>query len=234
MGIISKIGTTHLTAAQKGEAVTGSANSVKSPSYHGHSVPPSLTTAALSGHLASEPPSGGSSSSPEQTLKRQSLECLVSTLRSLVAWGTAPGKGVADPSLSDQVGTRSRTAEESQTESLADLPPESKSASSVPEIARISTPELVDDPTRFESAKLLKTTLIEGIKKFNFKPKRVRKCSPPQTEILWSHLLTTRQGIKFLVDAGFVPSQKPHDIAYFLLHTEGLSKAMIGEYLGEG
>lgn len=30
-----------------------------------------------------------------------------------------------------------------------------------------------DDPSRFESAKQKKTTLLEGIKKFNFKPKRV-------------------------------------------------------------
>ena len=45
---------------------------------------------------------------------------------------------------------------------------------------RQPTPEVVDDPSKFESAKQKKTTLLEGIKKFNFKPKRVR----PQKEIL--------------------------------------------------
>lgn len=39
---------------------------------------------------------------------------------------------------------------------------------------RQPTPELSDDPTKFESAKQKKTTLLEGVKKFNFKPKRVR------------------------------------------------------------
>jgi brefeldin A-inhibited guanine nucleotide-exchange protein len=41
------------------------------------------------------------------------------------------------------------------------------------EALRQPTPDLVDDPSKFESAKQKKTTLLEGIKKFNFKPKRV-------------------------------------------------------------
>lgn len=32
---------------------------------------------------------------------------------------------------------------------------------------------------------------------------------------------------------GFIPSKSPQDIATFLLSTEGLNKAAIGEYLGE-
>lgn len=43
-----------------------------------------------------------------------------------------------------------------------------------------------------------------------------------------------RQGILFLLETGFIPSKNPHDVASFLLHTDGLSKTMIGEYLGEG
>lgn len=46
------------------------------------------------------------------------------------------------------------------------------SAGSV-EALRQPTPDAVDDPTRFENAKQKKTTLLEGIRKFNFKPKRV-------------------------------------------------------------
>ena len=42
------------------------------------------------------------------------------------------------------------------------------------------------------------------------------------------------KGIQFFVEAGFLPSKGPQDVAKFLLNTDGLSKAMIGEYLGEG
>jgi brefeldin A-inhibited guanine nucleotide-exchange protein len=38
-----------------------------------------------------------------------------------------------------------------------------------------ATPDLNDDPSRFESARQKKTTLLEGIKKFNSKPKHVRE-----------------------------------------------------------
>ena len=40
--------------------------------------------------------------------------------------------------------------------------------------SRVATPDVVDDPGKFESAKQRKTILLEGLKKFNFKPKRVR------------------------------------------------------------
>jgi Sec7-like guanine-nucleotide exchange factor len=42
------------------------------------------------------------------------------------------------------------------------------------------------------------------------------------------------KGIQFLLETGFISSKTPQDIATFLMHTEGLSKTMIGEYLGEG
>jgi len=42
------------------------------------------------------------------------------------------------------------------------------------------------------------------------------------------------QGIQFLAETGFIPSKSPQDVAKFLLATDGLSKAMIGEYLGDG
>lgn len=50
-----------------------------------------------------------------------------------------------------------------------------------------ATPEVggaTDDPSRFENAKQRKTTLLQGIKKFNFKPKRVRS-SALGCEFLW-------------------------------------------------
>lgn len=42
------------------------------------------------------------------------------------------------------------------------------------------------------------------------------------------------QGIEFFVETGFIANKTPRDVAQFLLETDGLSKAMIGEYLGEG
>ena len=71
-----------------------------------------------------------------------------------------------------------------------------------------------DDPNQLEKAKQRKTALTEAIRQFNFKPKH---------------------GVKSLVDDGFIKSSSPEDIAEFLLNGPSmLSKAMIGEYLGEG
>jgi brefeldin A-inhibited guanine nucleotide-exchange protein len=42
------------------------------------------------------------------------------------------------------------------------------------------------------------------------------------------------QGIAFLIDTGFIRSRAPADVARFLLHADGLNKAAIGEWLGEG
>ena len=85
---------------------------------------------------------------------------------------------------------------------------------STPDFSRVNTPDLPqDDPSRFESAKERKTMLLEGIKRFNFKPKR---------------------GIDFLVAQKFIPSREPQEVARFLLFADGLNKAQIGEFLGEG
>lgn len=71
----------------------------------------------------------------------------------------------------------------------------------------------VDDPQEFENLKQRKTALQDGIRQFNFKPKR---------------------GIEFLVRQGFIKDKEPLTIAKFLLEQHGLDKAVIGEYLGEG
>ncbi|ORY38126.1 Sec7-domain-containing protein [Rhizoclosmatium globosum] len=70
-----------------------------------------------------------------------------------------------------------------------------------------------DDPLQFEELRLRKQTLLEGIKKFNEKPKK---------------------GIQYLLENRAIASRTPTDIASFLLTTEGLDKNMIGEFLGEG
>jgi brefeldin A-inhibited guanine nucleotide-exchange protein len=107
----------------------------------------------------------------EGQLRRQGLECLVAVLRSLVTWGTA-GKGPDE--TASVISGRSQT-EEIKRDAATPEPHFDKLAttSSSVETFRQATPDIVDDPTKFESAKQKKTTLLEGIKKFNYKPKRV-------------------------------------------------------------
>lgn len=83
--------------------------------------------------------------------------------------------------------------------------------SSVSSLSSIPQSDYVDDPSQFEDLKLQKNNLEGGIKAFNLRPKR---------------------GIPALIESGFIPSKKPEDIAKFLIETDGLDKAMIGEYLG--
>lgn len=170
--------------------------------------PPALTTTALAVPGNAENHNLGMS---EQQLKRQGIESLVAVLRSLVAWGTASGKTTSDGGGNEvpPSTTSSRHDGMISDTSLDKLPPPSTGDTA----PRTPTPELSDDPGRFESAKQRKTILQEGIKRFNYKPKK---------------------GIEFLIEHGFIPSRSPIDIAKFLLHTDGLNKAVIGEYLGEG
>lgn len=79
--------------------------------------------------------------------------------------------------------------------------------------ASISGPSLSDDPTEFESLKIKKTALLEAIRQFNIKPKK---------------------GINAFISSGIVEDRNPTTIANVLLNTEGLDKALLGEYLGEG
>ncbi|KAF5393632.1 hypothetical protein D9757_000052 [Collybiopsis confluens] len=216
MNIISKIGSSSTAVNTKtneppSPAVTPNSSKAPGPNT---SIPPSFGTTAMSVSGSMDTSTMGLS---EARLRRQGLECLVAVLRSLVAWGTASGKHTDDGSSlvgSVSHGTVSQNGDEVAGE-LSDAEPylDRPSAGPSSEHLRQPTPDLADDPSRFESAKQKKTTLLEGIKKFNFKPKR---------------------GISFLIETGFIPTKSPQDIANFLLNTDGLSKAMIGEYLGEG
>ncbi|KAF8627181.1 hypothetical protein AX15_004499 [Amanita polypyramis BW_CC] len=210
MNIISKIGTTAITPSQLKN--TEAPSSSPSPASKSHTAggPVPLTAAALSVPGNMDTSSLGLS---ESQYRRQGLECLVAVLRSLVAWGTGPDRSSDDnfPPAS----AKSVTGDEYRREPVTPDASYDKLSlgSNGADILRQPTPEVIDDPSKFETAKQKKTTFLEGIKKFNFKPKR---------------------GIRFLADAGFIPSGTPSDVAKFLLTTDGLSKAMIGEYLGDG
>ncbi|CAZ84577.1 unnamed protein product [Tuber melanosporum] len=189
--------------------------SAAAASTQGFSLPPSLSTASI----AAAPSSAGDPPFPlEYALKRQSLECLIEVLQSLVSWSQ---KGLVD------------ALQESANRELDEGRDSLDNSHSSPRLSAVTTPILatpqpelerrtssvdisgmVDDPSQIEKAKQRKTALVEAIRKFNFKPKR---------------------GIKELIEKGFIKSSSPQHIADFILvNTNSLDKRTVGEYLGEG
>lgn len=117
--------------------------------------------------------------SPESHLKRQSLECLVAILRSLVSW-SARGNPLPASMSTSTISHMNRSDSISLPAvpggfSAEDVDLTLGSTSSLPYSpgSGAATPDATDAPSRFENARQKKTTLLEGIKKFNFKPKRV-------------------------------------------------------------
>uniref|UniRef100_D8PRN3 SEC7 domain-containing protein n=1 Tax=Schizophyllum commune (strain H4-8 / FGSC 9210) TaxID=578458 RepID=D8PRN3_SCHCM len=213
MNIISKIGSTSAPKEPgKGNEPPPSPGMPPQKGSQGN-VPPALSTQAMSIAGSMDTSNMGHS---EAQLKRQGLECLVTVLRSLVAWGTTAPKSTVESAASASASRAHLNNDDVRRDSMTpdnSVDRMSTATAGSSETLRQPTPDFTDDPSKFETAKQRKTTLLEGIKKFNFKPKR---------------------GIQFLIENGFIPSNSPQDIAAFLLHTDGLSKAMIGEYLGEG
>nr|ODN91502.1 guanine nucleotide exchange protein for ADP-robosylation factor [Cryptococcus depauperatus CBS 7855] len=230
MNIVSKIGQTHFAPPSKEEIAREGAGSKQGGSGHGPAIPPSLSTSAL-GEDEEHNAQHYTGMSPGTKLRRQSLECLVATLQSLVAWSTpGPGRGQQDDvqgAAAGQEGDGPGRHLHSGSISLSNTEPsltspqpafawpsDSIRPASIVSGLTTSDPGILeeDDVGKFESAKQRKTNLLEGIKKFNFKPKR---------------------GIAYLLEQGFIRSSSPQVIARFLLNNDGLNKAMIGEYLGE-
>lgn len=174
--------------------------------WHDHGkMPPSLTTASLNtpwNHEWDLP--------VEFLMKQQALDCLVRTLRSMVNW--SQDNLIASAAKLDAIDMRkSHEGFRDSFDPGRTTGSPRMSAADTP--AAPSTPLLEDDPSQLEKAKLRKTALTNGIRQFNFKPKR---------------------GIKTLLNDGFIRSEGPEDVAAFILQHEQLDKAMIGEYLGEG
>ena len=167
---------------------------------HGR-IPPNLTTAGLANvaPLDLDLP-------VEYVLKQHSLETLVRTLQSLVLWSQETLAASVD--RNPDVASRISIDDASTTNEIRGSP---RPASDTP-IAP-GTPVLDDDPGQFEKAKQKKTAFNNGIRQFNFKPKR---------------------GIKMLIADGFIKSDSAEDVANFVIQNDSLDKAMIGEYLGEG
>jgi brefeldin A-inhibited guanine nucleotide-exchange protein len=234
MAIFSKISSAHQAIPKNNAAAEQSQTPIAlAPPTPGRpSLPPSLTTSALADTPAAD------AHLSEARLRRLALESLVDVLRSLVAWGIVARQNQQNADLD-------ATSSNSQMQSRASISEDQRLDASESVLDRLSpvpsgsidlrhnTSDLaiaVDDPSRFESAKQRKTILLEGIRKFNFKPKRVSNIVSGLK--LWADIWF--KGIQFLVGAGFIASSQPADIAAFVLHTEGLNKTAIGEYLGEG
>ncbi|CAG8722403.1 36441_t:CDS:10, partial [Racocetra persica] len=210
---------------QKDKDPNSSATSLPSTSTQSTNViPPSLDTKSITTNTTSQ---SHPNLPAELALKYQGLECLVSILRSLVAWcsnkSSVEGiyydkdestrkseETVTELALSQNPATIQNTSKSSPSSSTMSVSGSFFNASSD---IKSAVPKAMDDPEQFENLKHRKQVLQDGIKTFNFKPKR---------------------GIQALASAGFIPSTEPLDIAKFLLNTEGLNKTMIGEYLGEG
>ena len=172
MNTISKISTAHLSAAQKvNDPSTPSTTSASGKkSLEPPTTFPSLSTNAMSSSVHVDNSFLGLS---DQHLRRQGLECLVDVLRSLVTWGTAARKTTAEAAAEAAASNGNGTSGGSDA-MASNLSVDKLSAGpGLQESSRVPTPELSDDPGRFESAKQRKTTLLEGIKKFNFKAKKV-------------------------------------------------------------
>ncbi|KAI0164616.1 Sec7-domain-containing protein [Xylariaceae sp. FL1272] len=142
----------------------------------------------------------------EYVIKRAALDSLVEVLRSLVNWSVA-----GRPTANETPGADSEIRESEDVRESIDPSIAESSTRDTPVMP--STPIVEDDPEHLEKEKARKTALSNGIRQFNFKPKR---------------------GIKVLIEGGFIPSDNPLDVAKFLLSDERLDKAQIGEYLGEG
>lgn len=172
-------------------------------------LPPSLSTASM--NAAHEPPQDVPA---EFSMKQQSLECLVETLRSMVNWSqqglnnSSPTPSNGDSRMSVDDLRDSLDARENGNGPSPVIQTMEEAANTGP-----GTPIAEDDPAELERVKQHKTALNNAIRQFNFKPKR---------------------GIKVLLKDGFIPTDSPKDIAYFLISQEQLDKKALGEYLGEG
>jgi brefeldin A-inhibited guanine nucleotide-exchange protein len=108
-------------------------------------------------------------------------------LKSLVSWGTTQNNAVGSDTGNGNISVPAsgRTQDEGRGSRTPDGSSDRLSLALSVESSR-GTPTLegADDPTRFESAKAKKTTLLEGIRKFNQKPKAVGLiCTMPQCSI---------------------------------------------------
>lgn len=155
----------------------------------------------------------------EFALKMTSLSCIVSVLRSLSSWthrslnppfnvnsnGAAiPRSGRSESGVSLHPGKRKDSSLYGSNVSLSSMNGEESESMASQDI---------DDPSQFESLKQQKTELTACVRLFNYKPKRA---------------------IPELINKKFIKDDSPESIAKWLLSTDGLNLATVGDFLGEG
>ncbi|KAI8812764.1 hypothetical protein BJ742DRAFT_552239 [Cladochytrium replicatum] len=166
--------------------------------------PPAITTATLTNFTKEQVKELYSSTGDLTELKKRGLELFVrGVLKPLVLWCQSRGAFATQQRTGIELSPNRAVSEDASKE----LQDDDESG------RRASSTRPLDDPTAFESFKHRKQALVEGIRRFNFKPKK---------------------GMQYLLDSGCIPSKSPKDIARFFLTTEGISKTTLGEYLGEG
>lgn len=156
----------------------------------------------------------------EAALRYEALRCLVSILRSLVAWHVnsvnAAAAAAAATAAQAQVAAASAGEEVLEDSLHSGWMERMASHGVVPEAAAGGSgadAEQQQQAAMLESFKAYKRQVQEGVRLFNQKP---------------------RKGVAFLLEQGlFEGSGGPDTVAAFLARTPGLNKALIGDYLGE-
>ncbi|KAJ3012565.1 guanine nucleotide exchange protein for ADP-robosylation factor [Thoreauomyces humboldtii] len=201
---LAKVMTQHYEAS-----TTAATNPSQQSQQRGSGGPPAITTANLTSFTKDQVRELYSSTGDYGDLKKKGLELMVrGVLQPLVAWCNARTAANGATALEDEKVRRSEDVDGSAKLGLIIDQEESGEGGPRPVSKKIA-----DDPTAFENLKQRKQVLSEGIKQFNFKPKK---------------------GMQYLLDSGCIAARTPRDIARFLLSNDGLNKAMIGEFLGEG
>jgi brefeldin A-inhibited guanine nucleotide-exchange protein len=195
-----------LTSAQQGQQERSQGESV-ALNVEDHRRTPSLSTRSKS--ITASANADIVAMPQDFRLAQLALRCISELLKSLVSW-CEQGMAVAkDQQLNPHAETPERRSEDLLQSRIGSGRRLALSEDDSPSRQRA----VEDDPTQFENLKHRKTAITDAIKLFNAKPKR---------------------GIAALQRQGLLKSTEPREIASFLLKTEGLNKATIGEYLGEG
>ncbi|CAB4255659.1 similar to Saccharomyces cerevisiae YDR170C SEC7 Guanine nucleotide exchange factor (GEF) for ADP ribosylation factors involved in proliferation of the Golgi [Maudiozyma barnettii] len=170
---------------------------------------PLLTTSTLPSNI--DPNQGALLFPIDFALKMTSLNCIISILRSLGSWAHKalnPNSNIVNPAKgSNQLG---QSVDGTNTNTSLTLGDENSASESN---VNINVSQDVDDPTQFENLKQRKTQLSDSVAIFNNKPKKA---------------------IPGLISRGFIIDDSPSSIAKWLLETDGLDLAVVGDYLGEG
>ncbi|KAK4508835.1 uncharacterized protein ATC70_013458 [Mucor velutinosus] len=216
VNVLSKITTSH-NQPTNGKDYDNHPDPISSVHAGGHAhssvvIPPPLTTATI---LNSDK-QNAQTAMPESAIRFKSLECLVAVLRSLVGWYSNNSVSITAGDTAKKDDDTPRASEDHSITHHANVS-SSRLASPATNgsytALNTGSSSRLDDPEEFENLKHRKQLLQEGVRQFNWKPKK---------------------GLAVLSSNGFLNLQDPRSVASFLLTTEGLNKTQIGEYLGEG